>query len=111
MLLSEIIQTAEDNADKETWNLKDGTYTGTITEFKPVKNNTSLMLKIEVDDGTVFMNLSPVSRYKFKPLSNITEPFKYTEDIVGQQIEFDIKNNISKQGKKFSNITRVEYIE
>ena len=109
MLLNQILQQAK-TADKEkVWNLDDGTYTGTISEFNLVKEGEYFMIKIVVGD-IVFMNIAPVYNYTNDPLRNITDPFEDTDDMIEKQIEFDIKNNTSKQGKVFSNITRVKYI-
>lgn len=110
MLLSEILSKAH-STEKEIWNLDDGTYTGTIVEFKLVKDNTYVILKIQLDDDMVFMNYSSVARYTLKPLNSIVDPFEDSEDIVGNSIEFDIVNNTSASGKVFSNITSVAYIE
>ena len=99
--------------ENETWELADGTYTGVIVEFKSVKFDEYVILKIKTDDDTIFMNYSPKYFYKSKPLSNlITELESDCLDcMIRKQVEFDIKNNVSKQGKKFSNITRIEYIK
>lgn len=109
MNIRDILRTAQ-NVNKETWNLDDGVYTGTIIEFKTVKEDTYVMLKIQVNEETIFMNYSSVSAYTYSPLKAIIEPFDETEDTVGKEIEFKIVNKTSKSGRTFSNITSVKYI-
>ena len=94
----------------EIWNLNDGTYTGKIIDFKFVKGNEYVLLKIEVDEDTVFMNYSPVSCYKVKPLNALIEPYESPDELEGNAVEFDIINNETPTGRVYSNITRIKYV-
>lgn len=94
----------------DTWNLNDGSYTGKIVDFKLVKDNTFVLLKIEVDEDTVFMNYSPVSRYEVKPLRTLVEPYEYPDELKGKAVEFTVVNNKYSNGKVYSNITKIEYV-
>ncbi len=96
---------------EETWNLDDGIYHGRIAEFKQVKNGTKYLLKVAVDSQRkVYLNVSPVSRYEYKPMCGVVEELTNIEAATGRSIEFGIRNTAGNAGNVFSNITEVRYI-
>ncbi|MGN0612686.1 MAG: hypothetical protein ACI4JB_02185 [Porcipelethomonas sp.] len=95
------------NLNNETWYLDKGDYTGVITEFKTVKNGAKLLLKIQLESGTVFMNCPyncQINRDIFDPFMR---KFKDISEIPGTMVDFTVTNNKVSDTMTFTNITRI----
>lgn len=98
-------------AKNSTFVLDEGSYKGTITEafwYKTPKERTRVMLVIQLEDGTEFMNSVDgkwIDKYPFSILISQANA-KYVEDFVGLKVLFEIRNSEGDM-VTFSNIRRI----
>lgn len=117
MKLSDIKKKA--NAKKKrlgTYHIDEGEHEGVIKSAKYDEEKDRIYLTIELTDGTVFKSSAESADYNDEPLFNVIEPFAYDDgeinfdEIKDYEIIFTTKNNESKDGHIFSNITEFEYL-
>ena len=93
---------------KDTFTLDDGSYAGTIAAAFAY-NDEKIMLKIQLPDDRVFINVTDWDHINQYPYSQLLmeSGAEYLEQLVGLNISFTIKNNTSASGMPFSNIKRI----
>lgn len=101
-------------AKKATYNLDEGTYSGTITNAFWYKKDgrDRVMFEYQLDDGKEFVNSVDgewVDKYSFSRLISQAD-IEYVEDFIGLNVTFDIHNT---QGDEvmFSNVKRIRLVE
>lgn len=101
-------------AKKATYNLDEGTYSGTITNAFWYKKDgrDRVMFEYQLDDGKEFVNSVDgewVDKYPFSRLISQAD-IEYVEDFIGLNVTFDIHNT---QGDEvmFSNVKRIRLAE
>lgn len=101
-------------AKKATYNLDEGTYSGTITNAFWYKKDgrDRVMFEYQLDDGKEFVNSVDgewVDKYPFGRLISQAD-IEYVEDFIGLNVTFDIHNT---QGDEvmFSNVKRIRLAE
>ena len=101
-------------AKKATYNLDEGTYSGTITNAFWYKKDgrDRVMFEYQLDDGKEFVNSVDgewVDKYPFSRLISQAD-IEYVEDFIGLNVTFDIHNT---QGDEvmFSNVKRIRLVE
>ena len=101
-------------AKKATYNLDEGTYSGTITNAFWYKKDgrDRVMFEYQLDDGKEFVNSFDgewVDKYPFSRLISQAD-IEYVEDFIGLNVTFDIHNT---QGDEvmFSNVKRIRLAE
>jgi hypothetical protein len=79
--------------------------------------NDRVYLKIQLNgENTVYKSSAELADYGNKPLNKLLEPFVDDDgsvnfdDIVGYDVTFTTKTNVSKDGNQFSNIVDIDYI-
>ena len=97
-----------DDVDEVT-NLENGTYAGRISSIEQYEHD-KFWMRIELDDGVfiTFVTMEKLKRYPFNQLFKSVAS-KRLGDLVGLNIQFDIRNNI-KDGIVFSNIIKINVI-
>ncbi|MGN0606351.1 MAG: hypothetical protein ACI4JM_07500 [Oscillospiraceae bacterium] len=97
-----------------TYNLDEGTYSGTITNAFWYKKDgrDRVMFEYQLDDGKEFVNSVDgewVDKYPFSRLISQAD-IEYVEDFIGLNVTFDIHNT---QGDEvmFSNVKRIRLVE
>lgn len=101
-------------AKKATYNLDEGTYSGTITNAFWYKKDgrDRVMFEYQLDDGKEFVNSVDgewVDKYPFSRLISQAD-IEYVEDFIGLNVTFDI-HNIQGDEVMFSNVKRIRLAE
>lgn len=97
------------NVTNELFALENGRYTGTITSVYPL-NKECMMIKIALESGDTFVTFRETRIFGEYPFSVLFKALDTddTDTLVGQKVNFEIKNNKSKNtGKIFSNIRKI----
>ena len=103
----------------ETLNVADGVYEATIASiicYDPDENgdNKKALVKLDLSTGEVLVKNYATSELGEHPWSTLFKALntEETDDLVGLDVEIEIKNNKSKTtGTVFSNIRKIKLIE
>lgn len=105
---------------QESWTMQDGDYTGIIQDchcYNDKNRKRKILMKIKVDNqAELFLQSFPCELFTSNPLGKAIYQYDsatkllHTNDLVGWQIAFKVENRISN-GKLYSNITEIEFIE
>ncbi len=101
------------NLSNEVIKIEEGSYTGRINEITGYNNNDNILVKIQLDDGNVFVKFYATDDFVKFGWSNVLRALNTddTDDLIGKAIQFDIANNVSKKtGDEFSNIRRIKLL-
>ena len=93
---------------KETFNLADGDYSGKITNAFDYSED-KIMIKIALPDSKTFIavtNEKHINQYPYSQLV-MQAGVEYLNQLVGLDVVFTIKNNVSGTGTPYSNIKRI----
>ena len=92
----------------ETFNLDDGDYSGNIINaFNYTEDK--IMLKIKLTDDRIFNVVTNEERINQYPYSQLImeSGAEYIDQLIGLDVDFAVKNNISNTGLPFSNVKRI----
>ncbi len=101
------------NLSNELMKIEDGTYKGRITEITGYNNNENILVKIQLDDGNVFVKFYATDDFVKFGWSDVLRALNTddTDDLIGKTIQFDVVNAVSRTtGNEFSNIRRIKLL-
>lgn len=101
------------NLSNEIMTIEDGTYKSRITEITGYNNNENILIKIQLDDGNVFVKFYATDDFVKFGWSDVLRALNTddTDDLIGKVIQFDVTNGVSqKTGNAFSNIRRIKLL-
>ena len=93
--------------------VEDGTYSAVIDTVQPYGDANGILIKLRLDDSRTlvkFYKLDDLGAYPWSTLFRALNS-NDTDDLIGQKVEIEIVNNVSKiSGNEFCNIRKIRLI-
>ena len=93
--------------------VEDGTYTATIDTIQEYGDEGRILLKLLLSDNRMLLKFYKLDDLGAYPWSTLFRALNSndTDDLIGQKVEIEIVNNVSKiSGNEFCNIRKIRLI-
>ena len=98
----------------ETFHVEEGIYEAEIITFVGYDNDTKALVRFKLETDDILVKTYHKDDLGKYPWNNVFKELNTTDtdDLIGQMVEIEIKNNTSKSTNTvFSNIKRIHIIE